>query len=156
MKAGDKEAHFDQASHWQSRGDAYLAEIASSSDMAGIFRQQEAEFREFLASLDLDSVRSVLEVGCGYGRMTPVIADSIPQLKRHVCLDISRGQIRAAKQALDEALQDKVRFVVSDFHKPALAEPFDLVIFVEVLLHFPPDQISSVLQSAQLLSKSSG
>ncbi len=154
MKGDKRTGDFDQASHWQARGDDYLAEISDSDGIAGYFRRQEEEFGEFLSSLDLSSVESVLEVGCGYGRMTPVIAGALPRLHRHVCLDISRGQIRAAKQALDTGLQGRVSFVVSDFHQPALAETFDLVIFIEVLLHFPPEQISSVLQSAQALSKS--
>ena len=154
MKSDPAQGNFNQASHWQARGDDYVSEIAVSDGIADTFRRQESEFSEFLGTLELGEVESVLEVGCGFGRMTPVIAGALPRLRHHVCLDISRGQIHAAKNSLDPDLRDKVNFVVADFHTPTLSRPFDLVVFVEVLLHFPPSQISAVLHRAQQLSGS--
>lgn len=145
---------FNQAAHWRERGDGYRAEIArSGAAMEGIFRRQEREVGEFLATLPLDQIETILEVGCGYGRMTPIIARAAPALRRYVCLDISRGQVTEARRHLADDLRPRVDFLIADIAQGALQGTFDLVVMVEVLLHFPPEQVGRVLHAAQALTR---
>ncbi len=147
---------FDQAGHWRQRGDRYVAEIeASGGGFHDLLRQQEAEFADLLASLPLDGVRSVLEIGCGYGRMTPVILDALPNVERYVCMDISHGQAAAARAGLQEHPQsDRIGFVVSDVQSSTVQVKHDLVFAIEVLLHFPPEVVPGAVRSMQELAGS--
>jgi len=149
--AGTSRREFDQAKHWQQRGENYRSEIEQSGDtMHETFRRQEDEFREILASLPLDGVESVLEIGCGYGRMTPLLLDALPKASRYHCLDISRGQVAAARHNLQSHPgRDRVDYVVADISASPLRVSYDLVVTIEVLLHFPPDEVAAVLHAMQ-------
>lgn len=63
-------------------------------------------------------VRRILEIGCGTGRLTAMLAEAFPEA-RFVCIDLSARMIAIAKQnigraQLDAADDKRISFVVGD------------------------------------------
>jgi SAM-dependent methyltransferase len=146
---------FDQGRYWSRRGDQYRDEFAAhGADTNERFAAQEVELRQILGGYDLSGVRSLLEIGCGFGRLTPILLDHLPNLERYVGLDISNGQIDAARAASEQwpGAVAEVDFRLADFRTADLGDRFDLVFAGEVFLHFPPDEIGAVLDRARSLA----
>jgi SAM-dependent methyltransferase len=146
MPSGSRGRRFDQGSYWSKRGDRYREEFERHSpETAGVFRRQEEEVAAILDGYDFSGVRSVIEVGCGFGRLTPVLLGSLPNVQHYTALDVSRGQIAAAQQAFEAGID--ADFAVGDF-RTATFEHADLLFAGEVFLHFPPDEIGAVIERA--------
>jgi 2-polyprenyl-3-methyl-5-hydroxy-6-metoxy-1,4-benzoquinol methylase len=92
--------------------------------------------RELVHSL---TPSSVLEVGCGDGRVIGMLDWGID---RRVGVDLSRRAIRFAK-----AFHHDVEFLSVDARE--LKETFDVVLTVAVLEHIPDDQVSTFLRTLE-------
>jgi SAM-dependent methyltransferase len=150
MPLRSRVARFDQGRYWSERGDRYHEEfVRHTPATAEVFRRQEEEVAEILSGYDFSDVKSVLEVGCGFGRLTPIILAALPTLQRYSAIDISSGQIAAAKAAFNSAVE--AEFTVGDI-RTATIQPVDFLFAGEVFLHFPPTEIGSVVKRALALS----
>ena len=88
----------------------------------------------------------MLEVGCGFGRITKILLSNFPEIKKYVALDLSPEQIENAKNYIvDEDKGELVRFIVSDIQSLEMNSKYDLVIAPEVLLHILPSEIKEVI-----------
>jgi ubiquinone/menaquinone biosynthesis C-methylase UbiE len=76
-----------------------------------------------------------LEVGCGYGRLTPTFAEFSAE---HIAVDINPDALTQARRTYPEY---DFR-VASVTQMPFLEGQFDLVITWTVLQHVPPDRIA--------------
>lgn len=79
----------------------------------------------------------VLEVGCGIGTVTSLLAKAIPN-GSILAVDISPKSISIAKENLSR--HRHVEFRVSDMSDFSSAEPFDLVVLPDVIEHIPLEQ----------------
>jgi SAM-dependent methyltransferase len=137
--------------YWAKRGDGYRTEFERHSDAtAALLRRQEAQVSESLTKHDLSDVNSILEIGCGFGRLTPALIASASHVQTYTGLDVSQGQIEAARQAWRGDIRND--FLVADFRSAEL-EKVDLVFAGEVFLHFPPNEIAGVLDRATQLAR---
>jgi len=136
----------DTESYWKNRGAGYRAEFQKHNPYTRlIFWLQERALRQELAKLKYESV---LEVGCGFGRITRILLDN-PNVKRVVATDLSPKQI-ANVNITDPRLELKVQSVLDlDYYKE-----FDMVIASEVLMHIPPDKIDQALHNMKKAAKS--
>jgi 2-polyprenyl-3-methyl-5-hydroxy-6-metoxy-1,4-benzoquinol methylase len=82
----------------------------------------------------------MLEVGCGYGRVTKWIYDEFKPT-RYDAIDLSPDQIIKAR----ELVQQGVNFAVKTIQEFETTLSYDLVFAAEVLLHVMPSEIECVI-----------
>jgi trans-aconitate 2-methyltransferase len=94
---------------------------------------QEEWGREVLARLDLKGDETVLDAGCGSGRVTRLILERLPE-GRVIGVDGSRSMIEHAGEYLGE-FGDRVELIVSDLLALELPDPVD-AIFSNAAFHW--------------------
>ena len=85
----------------------------NADDYSGHSSLQEAMARRALATLDLDESSRVLDVGCGDGRITALIAGRVPS-GSVVGVDPSRDMIAHASKHFDPTTHTNLCFEVAD------------------------------------------
>jgi SAM-dependent methyltransferase len=101
---------------------------------------------------------SVLEVGCGFGRITRLLLEHFNNsITKYVAVDMSPDQINNAKRYVNETGKDEIlKFFVSDIQSlnsiDVSKERYDLVLACEVLLHVLPSEIDQVIRQLTDLS----
>lgn len=95
---------------------------------------QELALADVLIGLDF---RSVLEVGCGFGRITSLIAGL--RLASITAIDIGKSQTAAVQRRVPRA--NVINAAIQDFDTD---QHYDLAVAVEVLMHIPPDDLGPV------------
>jgi trans-aconitate 2-methyltransferase len=95
---------------------------------------QEAWGREVIARTPLDGDETVLDAGCGSGRVTRLLLERLPR-GRVIGVDASSSMIELARAALPA---DRVSLICGDLLDLALDEPVD-VAFSNATFHWVPD-----------------
>ena len=131
----------DVNAYWLERGKTYASEERLRSEF---YRFQEAFILDHLAGANV-SPRSILELGCGFGRITKLLAGAYPD-SRITAVDISPDQLRHAAEAC--AGLSNVEFGIYDFYAGAPLPGYgcDLAIAIEVWMHHPPEIVLGLIQ----------
>jgi SAM-dependent methyltransferase len=95
-------------------------------------------------------LRSVLEFGCGYGRITRLLVQKVEPARVTVCDVIGEGARFCAKEFHVRAVHSTAE--ISDFH----AEPSDLVFFISVQTHLSERRLLALQAKLQSLLKPGG
>ncbi len=134
---------YDPVEYWTRRGQRYREELRNRrhGKAKRMFDAQEAVLPNLVTGL---APESVLEVGCGYGRMTGLMPSSI---KVYDAVDVSPTEIGQAKLSTKG-----VNFHCDDFMEWKPYRRYDLVFACEVLMHIPPDIVSKFMGKMLLLS----
>ena len=90
-----------------------------------------------LARLALRGDETVVDAGCGTGRLTAELLERLPR-GRVIAVDASANMLREAAAGLVPRFRDRVRFVQADLQTLALPEPVD-AIFSTATFHWIPD-----------------
>ena len=99
------------------------------------------------------SFSSILEVGCGFGRITKLLLSNFPEITDYYAFDLSSHQIENAKiNITGMPKSESVQFAVSDIQSFQAPKKYDLVIASEVLLHILPSEIEQVIGKLMSLS----
>ncbi len=99
----------------------------------------------------LEDGMDVLEIGCGVGTQTVLLADAIPS-GRLLANDISPVSVEHARRRLKG--RNHVDFIVGDIVQSAIAGAFDLIVLPDVLEHIPlADHAALMMKLGQLLKK---
>jgi len=94
---------------------------------------QEEWARDVLGRLPLEGGETVLDAGCGSGRVTRMLAERLPK-GRVIAVDGSGSMVAQARQSLSD-LGDRVELVHSDLLELALPEPLDAA-FSNAVFHW--------------------
>jgi len=99
------------------------------------FRDYQKECREIIALLDLDSQRTVMDIGCGTGAFA---INAARYLRKVYAVDISDAMLKYARKKAARAKLNNIDFFQGGFltHQHC-AEPVDAVVSVLVLHHLP-------------------
>jgi trans-aconitate 2-methyltransferase len=120
---------------------------------ANISGLQQAMAAEVLALLDLKDATRVLDLGCGNGKVTAVIATRIPY-GRVVGVDASAEMIAYATDHFGPDSYPNLHFEVSDICKIDYKDEFDLVVSFNAL-HWIPQQ-EEALRAIRAAMKTGG
>jgi trans-aconitate methyltransferase len=120
------------ADYWTERGKGYEAEAI---DKGWVAVENEPLFR----LLDTLEFSSVLEVGCGFGRVGAAILKHYPNVT-YTGIDVSPDLIEAARKRLPDS-----ELIVADLATWDTVRTWDLVVSVSVLGHLLPQDIANVI-----------
>lgn len=118
--------------YWTQRGRTYEAEAIER----GWVSVENAPLFDLLDTLTFDSV---LEVGCGFGRVGAAILRHYPNVT-YTGIDVSPDLIEAARKRLPTS-----ELIVADLATWDTKRHWDLVVSVSVLGHILPADISAVI-----------
>lgn len=145
---------YNPTDYWIQRGRTYKDTFRHNKE----FRLQEKMLMEYLKTIS-PNFKSVLEIGCGFGRITKLVLLSQPYVRKYVAIDLSPHQISNAEEyvrrgtGINKINDIDLSFIVSDIQSLVLDEKFDLVLAAEVLLHILPSEIKEVMTKLVDLSK---
>ena len=88
---------------------------------------------EVLERLDLEGTESVLDAGCGSGRLTARLADRLPEGSL-VAVDASPSMVEKARETLGQ----RAEVFAADLSEMKLDQPVD-VVFSNAVFHWVPD-----------------
>ena len=142
---------YNPSEYWHERGKIYKKNFRYDKNK----RVQEEVLIAHLNNIS-GSFKTVLELGCGFGRITQLLLSNYSNITEYLAVDISPDQIENAKSLLSSTKLTnhvKVDFLVSDIQSLRLDKVYDLVILSEVLLHILPTEIDSIIKKLITLSK---
>lgn len=125
-------------------------DAAAYARMSGL---QKAMAAQVLPLLELDGDERVLDVGCGEGRITALIASRVPR-GEVIGVDPSHGMIAFARNHFGPGAHPNLRFEVADARALPFTTPFDFVVSFNAL-HWIHDQ-NPVLRSIRATLKADG
>jgi SAM-dependent methyltransferase len=131
---------YDPVTYWRERGETYMDKFRAER-----YAEQEEALRSLLGRLEFESV---LEVGCGFGRIAALIRRIRPDAS-YTGVDLSPTMLTAARERLGFDA-DLVEASVLDFKSK---RRWGLVIAVEMLMHVPPDQVAAAARKIDRLAK---
>jgi len=129
--------------YWLKRGKVYRKRFQSSEDT----QKQEKKLIEVLNQFKFETV---LEFGCGFGRISKLLLDNFP-IKKYNAFDISPHQVNHASKLCEQF--SNASFEVKQIQDFKSDKKFDLVIGVDVLMHILPAEIDDVIYKLAEFSK---
>jgi SAM-dependent methyltransferase len=133
--------------YWFNHGKTYKKEFRYNKN----FELQEKILIDYLKNnVSSSSFSTVLEVGCGFGRITKLLLSNFPHIREYLAIDLSPDQIENANELIKPAIETKgqvpnLTFLVSDIQSFQIQKKYDLVMASEVLMHILPSEIEEVM-----------
>lgn len=129
---------YNPTEYWQAAGtDTAHREHESRFVRADVFAEQE---RALLATLDGLEFKSVLEVGCGFGRITRLVSERWPEAS-YTAIDLSAERLASAQRKAPN-----VEFIQTTIQGYKTRRKWDLVLAVETLMHVPGGEVEQVIE----------
>jgi len=116
-----------------------------------------ARHRSILAWLRRFGLRPgdrVLEIGCGIGTLTGLLADELGPQGSVLAVDLSPASIEAARERLGD--RDNVSLVAADIVEAELEGSFDAVVLPDVIEHIPLERHGALFARIAALVKPAG
>lgn len=154
---------YDPKGYWIAESTDYLLPGQTADSIPA--HRTHCQVLEILLHDIRNDIQSVLEIGCGYGRITKRLLDSkiFPNLKRYDAIDISPPKVKAAHK-YTQAEQHPELTIWEDYFAGSvnntLSEElqqrgkggYDLVIAIQVLMHQLPSDIDHWIKNMGELS----
>ena len=141
--------------HWFCPRLVYMQQVREDFDRIARLTADEAHVRkpysDFLLRHLRQSCHHALEIGCGLGAFTRLLADRAEQV---TAIDLSPAMIAIAKESSSDI--DNVQFLLGDFLElDLLSESYDCVVSIATLHHLPQqlalNKMKSVLRPGGVL-----
>lgn len=138
---------YDPLHFWDDYGDRYAK---------GFDKPQEVQRNVAWIVFRMKSlgVESLLDVGCGFGRLEPFLIDG-EAVKKITAIDISQKQLDSANKYLENYPQkDKITFVKESIKRTSFeANSFDCILSSECLMHQTYNKANLGIREMQRLTK---
>ena len=121
--------------YWKEHGKTYFTNFKYNED----FKKQETKL---LDELNKIKFQTVLEYGCGFGRITKLINENFKPIN-YTAFDISVEQLNNAQKFCD---CDNINFSESTIENFEPDQKYDLVVGSEVLMHVKPENIEEYIK----------
>ena len=121
----------------------YYNNYSSSQKIIGVNIRHRTILKKAISE-GMNDKSSVLEIGCGIGTFTSLLAKEVSQ-GEVLAVDISDESIKQAKRNLEK--HKNISFQVTDMSDFKLPDRFDFFIFPDVLEHIPIDQHEALFQT---------
>ncbi len=131
---------------------AYYDRFSQYQKKSGI-NDRHARIFKWLKAFGLKKSDSILEVGCGVGQLTQLMAE-YARNGSIMAVDISPENIRLAKERLSTF--GHVELAINDMMDTAFQKSFDWVVFPDVLEHIPSDTHGHVFSTIAKALKPGG
>lgn len=132
---------FDPRAYW-TRTVPGIDELMPFSPITPEHEAQERALLDVLHGLDFDSA---LEIGCGLGRITIMLAGMVNDL---TAIDIGSDQAAVTSKRVPSASVEQSS--IQDYEP---GQQWDLVLASEVLMHIPPAEIQAACDKLKALSR---
>jgi trans-aconitate 2-methyltransferase len=141
------ESHYDTG-----KISEYYDTFSKYQSTSGI-NDRHAKIFQWLTSFGLGKTDHILEIGCGVGQLTQLLAEYCRN-GFITGVDISPENIRLATTRLKSF--GNVELLVNDMMDAKLAKAYDWVLFPDVLEHIPTDQHLNVFSTVAMALKPGG
>jgi SAM-dependent methyltransferase len=140
---------FNANDYWLNRGQTYISEKRLYTEP---YRRQEAFIIDTLRGKV--SMDNVLEIGCGFGRITRLLAQEFPS-SMITAVDLSSDQLRNAREYCAE-FGERIHFFPYDIYSSDSipGNRFDTVLAIEVLMHHPYEVVYRLLERLSQIADS--
>jgi SAM-dependent methyltransferase len=140
---------FNVNEYWLERGRTYIDERRTPPEF---HRLQERFLFDVLRRSEVP-MRRVLEIGCGFGRITKLLAETWTDADI-TALDLSPEQLTNARRYCGE--DPRVHLVQYDFYSsaPLPGGDYDAVVAIEVFLHHPPEFVVQLFKRLSGVARS--
>ena len=140
----------DVEKYWVDRSVGYEKEFNKHNFFLKRYFKLQEDILIDLLKKEID-FNSVLEVGCGFGRITKLVTENFPTVERISVIDISPAQIENVKRYVNSG---KVKFLCGKIQDLNIhSENYDLVLASEVLMHINFTEIDTVIKQLVRISK---
>lgn len=123
--------------------ESYYDDYVSQQNKTGVNARHRSIMKE-AKRWGLQPNHRVLEVGCGIGTLTSLLAKYVSNGSVTAC-DISPKSIAFGQKWLQH--QQNIKWVVTDMTDFASNEPFDFIVLPDVLEHIPVDQHAALFKT---------
>lgn len=130
----------------------YYDEFSEEQEKVGINKRHLA-IRDWLHKFGIAANSSVLEIGCGIGTQTELIAKDVTQ-GDITAIDISPLSVDMAKKRLKHV--NNIRFFAGDVITFEFSQKYDIIILPDVLEHIPIEQHDRLFEKLSLILKPDG
>jgi SAM-dependent methyltransferase len=138
---------FNVNEYWLGRGRDYMSEAFPHE-----FHRVQEQFLLAILRATAIPLNRILEIGCGFGRITRLLAEAFPQANI-MALDLSPDQLANARDYCGK--KPNISFQQYDFYStaPFPGRDYDAVIAVEVLLHHPTDFVLDLIKKLSTIAQ---
>ena len=140
---------YDSDQYWTERGKTYYQEHKKRPLVKRmVFKLQEVNIAHLLGMI---TPKTVLDAGCGYGRITRILAEKYVDAREISGFDISEDQLKVAREYCEGF---NIEFFEQSILEPMDDGPrWDLVVAVELLMHMAPEDIEDAIDNLTELSR---
>ena len=135
---------YEPEKFWLKRGKTFYNDNPYNDET---YRKQEKKLLDYISKLDFSSV---LEVGCGFGRITKLLLDRF-NIREYLATEYSPDLIKHVMYHTVDF--GNIQFKTAMIQELEVEKKYDLVLGTEVLQHIPPHEIKLVID--KLVSMSS-
>ena len=142
------ELKIDPNKYWKERGKTYYRNFKFNDEL---IRYQEEQVIGYLKNnISPNEIRTVLEIGCGFGRYTKLILDIFPHIEQYRAIELSLDQLEYAKKYMDD---NRVCYMEKSIQDYQDNQKYDLLFAGEILFQIPPIDIESVMYKVLSLTE---